>query len=851
MENDKHPLPWQDEDIENSFDFAHEQELTPEDLAIIKAFEEMDDSPWQQDSEPGLFTLPTLSSPIEDTLDDMLVIFVDEVEEDIARIRRALNQLEQQDGTSIDSARLVTVKRAAHKIRGSAGMVECSNLSTIAHYLEEISEYVLAGRVEPFLSLNALVRGAHALEVTLEGFIQQGNESTQPREELEALLNELHLLPAEREEEEFEESDQVTLARELMRQVKPMAPYEMKGNLPSGAIAEELTSASSSSMRVEQRRFDQLLQHSESLIGQRMPLEQAQRQVEGAMQELQAAQIRLQQLEPLLANALLPEKEAPATGEFLSSSSLIRRILQEKQSVKEHSIVPQRPKYIQPILRQFKQPGLTSQWRLDELNMERYDEKDMLLRSFREAVADVSVASTHVQNSVERYNQVIADCLNQVINVRNDLRLMRLTPLSVIMPRLGEALQWFTSAQVQFEVKGETLEVDQEVLTVLTEPLVYLLQTCVREVLAESEEAGTRREGEKYRVWLHASQEGSEMELEIGFSTALPGGVLTLIHEPVQRLNGKVTLERNAQGGVSFHLYLPTSRGSTHCLLLRCGGEKVVVPFSQVQRLGDSTREQLDLRFNLNDLLDMSLSSAPETGSAPLVSGQTLLVLPRWGTHREVGIAVDEVIGEAEFVIKPLPAHLRRPGLAGTAIDGHEHVLLVLELPELIKTYTTHQHELKEHEESPYVPQRAHSGQAQAPRILIADDSVSMRLSLRQTLTHAHYNVMEASDGLEALELLQVHVPDVLLLDIEMPNLNGYDLLNLMRLRPELSTVKTIMLTSRSSEKHMKHAMELGAFGYLTKPCPLELLLEKVQQALKKSVGTPTMNQEASASEGD
>lgn len=834
MENDKHPLPWQDEDIENSFD--HEQELTPEDLAIIKAFEEMDDSPWQQDSEPGLFTLPTLSSPIEDTLDDMLVIFVDEVEEDLARIRRALNQLEQQDGTSIDSARLVTVKRAAHKIRGSAGMVECSNLSTIAHYLEEISEYVLAGRAEPFLALNALVHGAHALEVTLEGFIQQGNESTQPREELEALLNELHLLPAEREEEEFEESDQVTLARELMHPVQPVAPYEMKGNIPSGAIAEELASASSSSMRVEQRRFDQLLQHSESLIGQRMPLEQAQRQVEGAIQELQAAQIRLQQLEPLLANALLPEKEAPTTGEFLSSSSLIRRILQEKQSVKEHSIVPQRPKYTQPtqpILRQFKQPGLASQWRLDELNMERYDEKDMLLRSFREAVADVSVASTHVQNSAERLNQVIADCLNQVINVRNDLRLMRLTPLSVIMPRLGEALQWYTSAQVQFEVKGETLEVDQEVLAVLTEPLVYLLQTCVREVLAESEEAGTSREGETYRVWLHASQEGSELELEIGFSTALPGGVLTLIHEPVQRLNGKVTLERNAQGGVSFHLYLPTLRGSTHCLLLRCGGEKVVVPFSQVQRLGDSTREQLDLCFNLNDLLDMPLPPASEMTSAPLVSGQTLLVLPHWGAHREVGITVDEVIGDAEFVIKPLPAHLRRPGLAGTTIDGHERVLLVLELPELIKLYTTRQHELREREESPYVPQGANSGQAQAPRILIADDSVSMRLSLRQSLTHAHYNVMEASDGLEALELLQVHVPDVLLLDIEMPNLNGYDLLNLMRLRPELSTVKTIMLTSRSSEKHMKHAMSLGAFGYLTKPCPLELLLEKVQQALK------------------
>jgi chemosensory pili system protein ChpA (sensor histidine kinase/response regulator) len=204
-------------------------------------------------------------------------------------------------------------------------------------------------------------------------------------------------------------------------------------------------------------------------------------------------------------------------------------------------------------------------------------------------------------------------------------------------------------------------------------------------------------------------------------------------------------------------------------------------------------------------------------------------VLPRWGSHRVSGIVVDEVLGESEFVIKPLPAYLRRPGLAGTAIDGRERILLVLDLPELISAYASRP---RIESREPTQDQVPSPRQPQEPKILIADDSVSMRLSLRQTLSHAHYTVMEASDGLEALELLQTHVPDVLLLDIEMPNLNGYDLLNLMRLRPELATVKTIMLTSRSSEQHMKHALELGAYGYLTKPCPLETLLNKVQEAL-------------------
>ncbi len=92
----------------------------------------------------------------------------------------------------------------------------------------------------------------------------------------------------------------------------------------------------------------------------------------------------------------------------------------------------------------------------------------------------------------------------------------------------------------------------------------------------------------------------------------------------------------------------------------------------------------------------------------------------------------------------------------------------------------------------------------------------------------------EARDGLEALELLMESTPDVFLLDVEMPNLNGYDLLNIMRLYPELASVKVVMLTARSGEKHIQRARELGAHAYLTKPCPPEALLETIQNLLTR-----------------
>jgi chemosensory pili system protein ChpA (sensor histidine kinase/response regulator) len=122
--------------------------------------------------------------------------------------------------------------------------------------------------------------------------------------------------------------------------------------------------------------------------------------------------------------------------------------------------------------------------------------------------------------------------------------------------------------------------------------------------------------------------------------------------------------------------------------------------------------------------------------------------------------------------------------------------------------------------------------------LLVADDSVYIRHSLRQTFERVGYEVIEARDGIEALECLSSdHPPSVMLLDIEMPNLNGYDLLNILHSQPGFVDCKTILLTSRSSAPHRQRAMELGAYAFLGKPCSQEVLLETVQKAL---AGAPT-----------
>jgi chemosensory pili system protein ChpA (sensor histidine kinase/response regulator) len=162
-------------------------------------------------------------------------------------------------------------------------------------------------------------------------------------------------------------------------------------------------------------------------------------------------------------------------------------------------------------------------------------------------------------------------------------------------------------------------------------------------------------------------------------------------------------------------------------------------------------------------------------------------------------------------------------------------VLLIVDLSVLIR-YTTAQQNTPI---QPGVPTPAAADQssftrAQQPAtILVADDSVYMRQSLRQTFERAGYHVVEARDGIEALEYLTSdQALDVLMLDIEMPNLNGYDLLNILHSQPGFADCKTILLTSRSSEKHRQRAMELGAYTFLSKPCPQEVLLDTVYKAL-------------------
>ncbi|MBV9230719.1 MAG: chemotaxis protein CheW, partial [Chloroflexi bacterium] len=649
-----------------------ENELSADDLAVLQAFDARET--WNNVSSvpPKSSASPTTqelamwpeSSSLEqhgfdETADDMIMLFVSEADEDIGRMRRALSMLEQDD--HIDPARFVTLRRVGHKIRGTAGAVECEIMATIAHWVEVIAEQIIDGMLFPVIGLNALAKAVSALEGALHNVIAYGKEHDTPLVELEAVLKELN----------------IDLEEPVISQEKnDPAPQPYKEVPPLRISTRQLHNSSSPFISVDIRRVKRLIHHSEQLAGLRAPLENAQAEAETALQELHAAQARLRQIQPMLSSLLTAENSSYVLDE--PSSSLVARILNDR--------LP-RNDTLRKIKGRFRTVNEvdSSQW--DELDIERYTAKDILIRTFNEAISDVTIASARVQEAFIPLNMMVQEYIAQASIARSDALLLRLAPLSTLIPHLEEAIDKSTLARkqhVQFEVKGEDIEVDQDILESLKIPLLQMVDTCIADTPSDEDAGDVEDTQQSCRIWFHANGIGNDITIEIGFSMTVNGGALDAIREPILRLSGTFSSQRNAAGGVSFYLRFPRSRGAVQCLLIRTGGQHLLVPFSQVQRISDGKREKLDMFYNLDELL--GFPSDPDFAARV----QPVLLLSQGASSRAViGVAVDEVLGDAELVVKPLAPYLQRPGIAGSAIDAKGSVLLMVDLPELVQYYAS------------------------------------------------------------------------------------------------------------------------------------------------------------------
>jgi len=316
---------------------------------------------------------------------------------------------------------------------------------------------------------------------------------------------------------------------------------------------------------------------------------------------------------------------------------------------------------------------------------------------------------------------------------------------------------------------------------------------------------------------------------------------MDVVRSEVNAMGGRIETATAPGQGTSFKLVLPLTTAVTQVVMLRCGDATVAVPSTLIEIVRRATAAEIEQAYAgggypLGDrvLPFFWLGSLLQTSPAPTEAiGRTRPVVVVRSAQQRVALHVDEVLGNQEVVVKNLGPQLSRlPGLAGMTLLASGAVALIYNPVALATLYgdaaraatVAALNALRGG--APAMPQVAQEPQvAAAPLVLVVDDSLTVRRVTQRLLVREGYRVVLAKDGMDALERLAEERPSIVLSDIEMPRMDGFDLVRNIRGDARLRDLPVIMITSRIAQKHRDYAAELGVDHYLGKPYSEEDLL--------------------------
>ena len=528
----------------------------------------------------------------------------------------------------------------------------------------------------------------------------------------------------------------------------------------------------------------------------------------------------------------------------------------------------------------------------DPLEFDRFTRVQELTRMMAESVNDVATVQRNLQRAVESTEDSLVAQARQTRELQRDLLRTRMVEFEGISERLYRVVRQAskeTGKQVRLDITGGNIEMDRGVLDRMTASFEHLLRNCVVHGIEAPEVRAARGKPAEGRIEITLTQElndvsvvfaddGNGLDLdrlrekgmaagliddsvpaadprvaqlvfEPGISTAqsvseLAGrGIgMDVVRSDVVGLGGRVETASRAGEGTRFTLVLPLTTAVTQVVMLRAGDQTVGVPSNLVELVRRVSASELEAAY-ASGQMDYAGESVPFYWSGALLQasasstetqGRTLPVVIFRSAAQRVAVHVDEVLGSQEVVVKNLGAQLSRlPGLAGMSVLASGAVVLIYNPVALSTVYGEQVRGwVAARLAAPAAGGTAGSTSdavvASVPLVLVVDDSITVRRVTQRMLQREGYRVALAADGLQALERLQAERPAVVLSDIEMPRMDGFDLVRNIRNDPSLKGLPVIMITSRIAEKHRDHARELGVDHYLGKPYAEDDLLALV-----------------------
>ena len=530
----------------------------------------------------------------------------------------------------------------------------------------------------------------------------------------------------------------------------------------------------------------------------------------------------------------------------------------------------------------------------DPLEFDRYTRFQEVTRMLAESVNDVATVQRSLQRNLVQGEDELAAQSRLTRELQDDLLRSRMVEFDSLAERLHRVVRQAareSGKQAQLEVVGGGIELDRGVLERLIGAFEHLLRNSVvhgiepPEVRARAGKPETgalriRLAQEGNQVLIAFSDDGAGLNLESirakaahlgllpegrdvteaelvqmiyapGFSTAsnvseLAGrGVgMDVVRSEVNTLGGYVLTRTQAGRGTEFDLRVPLTTALTQVVVLRCGDLKVAVPASLIDTVLRLPNAQLNEAY-ASGTLTAGPWSVPmywlggllAHDDAPQLHGKhAAVVLVHSGPDR-IAIHVDEVVGNQEVVVKNLgPQLMHVPGLAGISLLASGSVALIYNPVALAERFG-HLALERTHAVGKPVAAEAAPIEVLAPLVMVVDDSLTVRRVSQRFLEREGYRVLLAKDGLDAMEqLAREELPDMVLSDIEMPRMDGFDLVRNIRADQRLKDLPVVMITSRIAEKHRDYAEALGVQGYLGKPYDEEQLLGLIRQHTRRTV---------------
>ena len=798
----------------------------------VKGFGEQDNNPTESYREK-IATDEDVSLELpNDVNKELLDLLLQELPNYTQQFSEALQHLQSGEGTSKD---IDVAQRVAHTIKGSANTVGIKGIAVLTHQMEDILMACAKAHIQPTGTLlDSLINASDCLEAMCEHLLGQGDAPPDTKNTLQDILDWANQIDKKGVQNVIKEQQNAPNRKTTPKKIEP--EHDVTKD------KAEKNETATTMVRVPTEQIENLFRLSGESIILNGQIFERQRRLKNQLQNMDAQFELLQQL-----------------------GAGLEQLIDLKDLSGRRSI---------SIDRDF-----------DALEMDQYNELHTASRRMVEASVDAREISIDMKKELEYMSEILEYQQRLVIDTQEAIMQTRFVPVGSIALRLQRGVRQtcrLTGKQAELTLMGENLLIDGDTLNALVEPLMHLLRNAIDHGL-ESEQQRIAlgknpighvkiefdREGNSIVIRCHDDGQGLDFDsirrtaeqrgdiktsdniseedlkrfiLRPNFSTRSEstqtsgrGVGMDVVNFQVSSLGGNLILQSVRGEGLTVELRVPLPLSRSHALLAYAGSYKVAISskgltqilYSEIGELKTISNEQvLVLDENIYPVVKLEDLLHIEDRRKNRRHGAVLLVQH---DNKTTAVLVSAITDSREVVIKNIGYYMKKiHGFVGATILGDGSVTPVLDIPELLRA------PVQARTNSQIARADVIDPSSRLPLVLVVDDSLSQRRALEQILTDAGFRVYIARDGIEAAEWLANAKPAVVITDLEMPRMNGIELISHIRSQAKIKHLPIIMITSRTTQKHKQMAEEAGVDYYLFKPVQDEDLLIKIQSLINK-----------------